>query len=53
MGEIRVLQWSEFSSYQIQVPPEEKSTQWKDLEASLAGRTSAVNDAETALLKAK
>lgn len=37
---------------EAEVPPEEKSTQWKDLEASLAGRTSAVNDAETALLKA-
>uniref|UniRef100_A0A8D3AZV5 MICOS complex subunit MIC60 n=1 Tax=Scophthalmus maximus TaxID=52904 RepID=A0A8D3AZV5_SCOMX len=31
---------------------EEKSAQWKDLEATLADRTSAMNDAGTALLKA-
>uniref|UniRef100_A0A8C4DWT8 MICOS complex subunit MIC60 n=1 Tax=Dicentrarchus labrax TaxID=13489 RepID=A0A8C4DWT8_DICLA len=31
---------------------EEKSAQWKDLEAALADRTGAVNDAETALSKA-
>ncbi|XP_037316790.2 MICOS complex subunit MIC60 [Pungitius pungitius] len=37
---------------EAEVPPQEKSTQWKDLEAALADRTSAVNDAETALLKA-
>uniref|UniRef100_A0A3Q1FY19 MICOS complex subunit MIC60 n=1 Tax=Acanthochromis polyacanthus TaxID=80966 RepID=A0A3Q1FY19_9TELE len=30
----------------------EKSAQWKDLEAALANRTCAVNDASTALLKA-
>uniref|UniRef100_G3Q7P7 MICOS complex subunit MIC60 n=1 Tax=Gasterosteus aculeatus aculeatus TaxID=481459 RepID=G3Q7P7_GASAC len=38
---------------EAEVPPPEKSSQWKDLEAALADRTSAVNDAETALLKAK
>lgn len=37
---------------EAEVPPEEKSAQWKDLEASVADRTSAVNDAGTALLKA-
>ncbi|XP_068450686.1 MICOS complex subunit MIC60 isoform X2 [Clinocottus analis] len=35
---------------EAEVPPEEKSTQWKDLEAALADRSSAVNDAGTALL---
>jgi len=39
--------------YQIQAPSEEKSAQWKDLEAALTGRTCSVNDATTALLKAK
>lgn len=53
MAKIIILQWSDFSSCQIQVTPQEKSAQWKDLEASLADRGSAVNDAETALLKAK
>ncbi|XP_032410603.1 MICOS complex subunit MIC60 isoform X5 [Xiphophorus hellerii] len=33
-------------------PSEEKSTQWKDLEAALADRTTSVNDAKTALVKA-
>ncbi|XP_043982781.1 MICOS complex subunit MIC60 isoform X7 [Gambusia affinis] len=33
-------------------PSEEKSTQWKDLEAALAERTTSVNDAKTALVKA-
>ncbi|XP_054879604.1 MICOS complex subunit MIC60 isoform X1 [Poeciliopsis prolifica] len=33
-------------------PSEEKSTQWKDLEAALASRTTSVNDAKTALVKA-
>ncbi|XP_038554758.1 MICOS complex subunit MIC60 [Micropterus salmoides] len=37
---------------EAEVPPQEKSAQWKDLEAALAERTSAVNDAGTALLKA-
>lgn len=37
---------------EAEVTPQEKSAQWKDLEASLADRGSAVNDAETALLKA-
>uniref|UniRef100_A0A8C2WSS9 MICOS complex subunit MIC60 n=1 Tax=Cyclopterus lumpus TaxID=8103 RepID=A0A8C2WSS9_CYCLU len=37
---------------EAEVPPEEKSAQWKDLEAALADRTSAVNDAGTALLNA-
>jgi len=37
---------------EAEVPPEEKSAQWKDLDASLADRTCAVNDAGTALLKA-
>ncbi|XP_004086557.1 MICOS complex subunit MIC60 isoform X2 [Oryzias latipes] len=34
-------------------PPEEKSVQWKDLEAALMDRTSAVTDATAALQKAK
>ncbi|XP_014841723.1 PREDICTED: MICOS complex subunit MIC60 isoform X4 [Poecilia mexicana] len=33
-------------------PTEEKSTQWKDLEAALADRTTSVNVAKTALVKA-
>ncbi|XP_061581986.1 MICOS complex subunit MIC60 isoform X2 [Cololabis saira] len=33
-------------------PSEETSAQWKDLEAALADRTTAANDARTALLKA-
>ncbi|KAF6737381.1 MICOS complex subunit MIC60 [Oryzias melastigma] len=33
-------------------PPEEKSVQWKDLEAALMDRTSAVTDATAALQKA-
>ncbi|XP_051277187.1 MICOS complex subunit MIC60 isoform X2 [Dicentrarchus labrax] len=37
---------------EAEVPPQEKSAQWKDLEAALADRTGAVNDAETALSKA-
>ncbi|XP_047440325.1 MICOS complex subunit MIC60 isoform X2 [Mugil cephalus] len=37
---------------EAEVPPQEKSAQWKDLEAALADRTCAVNDARTALLKA-
>ncbi|KAJ4945681.1 hypothetical protein JOQ06_023360 [Pogonophryne albipinna] len=37
---------------EAEVPPEEKSAQWKDLEASLAERTSAVTAAETALSNA-
>ncbi|TDH07864.1 hypothetical protein EPR50_G00110500 [Perca flavescens] len=37
---------------EAEVPPEEKSAQWKELEATIAERTSAVTDAETALLKA-
>ncbi|XP_019737204.1 MICOS complex subunit MIC60 isoform X1 [Hippocampus comes] len=37
---------------EAEVPPQEKSTQWKDLEACLANRAAAVNDAGTALLKA-
>ncbi|XP_063732828.1 MICOS complex subunit MIC60 isoform X2 [Eleginops maclovinus] len=37
---------------EAEVPPEEKSAQWKDLEASLAERTSAVTSAETALSNA-
>nr|XP_057919682.1 MICOS complex subunit MIC60 isoform X6 [Doryrhamphus excisus] len=37
---------------EAEVPPQEKSSQWKDLEASLANRTSAEEDARTALLKA-
>ncbi|XP_053284727.1 MICOS complex subunit MIC60 isoform X1 [Pleuronectes platessa] len=37
---------------EAEVPPQEKSAQWKDLEAVLADRTCAVNDAGTALLKA-
>ncbi|XP_035856077.1 MICOS complex subunit MIC60 isoform X1 [Sander lucioperca] len=37
---------------EAEVPPEEKSAQWKELEATIADRTSAVTDAETALLKA-
>ncbi|KAF7650773.1 hypothetical protein LDENG_00120620 [Lucifuga dentata] len=38
---------------EAEVPPDEKSAQWKDLEASLAERSSAVNDAGAALLKAQ
>nr|XP_046261407.1 MICOS complex subunit MIC60 [Scatophagus argus] len=37
---------------EAEVPPQEKSAQWKDLEAALADRTCAVNDAGSALLKA-
>lgn len=37
---------------EAEVPPQEKSVQWKDLEAAIADRTSAVNDAGAALLKA-
>lgn len=37
---------------EAEVPPQEKSVQWKDLEAALASRTCAVNDASSALLKA-
>ncbi|XP_059202046.1 MICOS complex subunit MIC60 [Centropristis striata] len=37
---------------EAEVPPEEKSAQWKELEAALVDRTSAVKDAETALLNA-
>ncbi|MED6280581.1 hypothetical protein CHARACLAT_012198, partial [Characodon lateralis] len=33
-------------------PSEDKSTQWKDLEAALADRTTSVNDAKSALFKA-
>ncbi|XP_078117150.1 MICOS complex subunit MIC60 [Sander vitreus] len=37
---------------EAEVPHEEKTAQWKELEATIADRTSAVTDAETALLKA-
>ncbi|KAF3693538.1 MICOS complex subunit Mic60 Mitochondrial inner membrane protein Mitofilin Precursor [Channa argus] len=37
---------------EAEVPPLEKSAQWKDLQATLADRTSAVSDAGAALLKA-
>uniref|UniRef100_UPI0037E9B666 MICOS complex subunit MIC60 n=1 Tax=Semicossyphus pulcher TaxID=241346 RepID=UPI0037E9B666 len=37
---------------EAEVPPQEKSAQWKDLEASLAERNSAVNDATAALSNA-
>lgn len=37
----------------LQVPPEEKSAQWKDLETSLTERNAAVDDAAAALAKAK
>ncbi|XP_070768878.1 MICOS complex subunit MIC60 isoform X1 [Enoplosus armatus] len=37
---------------EAEAPPQEKSAQWKDLEAALAERTCAVNDAGGALLKA-
>lgn len=37
---------------EAEVPSQEKSAQWKDLEAALAERNGAVNDAESALLKA-
>ncbi|XP_028272106.1 MICOS complex subunit MIC60 [Parambassis ranga] len=37
---------------EAEVPPQEKSAQWKDLEAALADRTLAVNDANAAQLKA-
>ncbi|XP_074503922.1 MICOS complex subunit MIC60 isoform X1 [Sebastes fasciatus] len=37
---------------EAEVPPQEKSAQWKELEAALADRTGAVNDAQTALLNA-
>ncbi|KAM9849525.1 MICOS complex subunit MIC60 [Aulostomus maculatus] len=37
---------------EAEVPPEEKSAQWKDLEVSLAERNAAVNDAATALSNA-
>ncbi|XP_029368815.1 MICOS complex subunit MIC60 isoform X2 [Echeneis naucrates] len=38
---------------EAEVPPKEKSDQWKDLEAALHDRTCALNDAGSALLKAK
>uniref|UniRef100_A0A672H0U8 MICOS complex subunit MIC60 n=1 Tax=Salarias fasciatus TaxID=181472 RepID=A0A672H0U8_SALFA len=37
---------------EAEVPPQEKSDQWKELEGALADRTSAENDAREALLKA-
>lgn len=37
---------------EAEVPPAEKSAQWKDLEAALSDRTCAVNDATAALFKA-
>ncbi|CAN9514556.1 unnamed protein product [Ophioblennius macclurei] len=37
---------------EAEVPPQEKSSQWKELEGALADRTSAENDARDALLKA-
>ncbi|XP_039866058.1 MICOS complex subunit MIC60 isoform X5 [Simochromis diagramma] len=37
---------------EAEVLPEEKSNQWKDLEAALADRTTALNDARAALSKA-
>ncbi|XP_049611949.1 MICOS complex subunit MIC60 [Syngnathus scovelli] len=37
---------------EAEVPPQEKSAQWKDLEACLANRAAAVSDAGTALQKA-
>ncbi|KAM9356986.1 MICOS complex subunit MIC60 [Symphorus nematophorus] len=37
---------------EAEVPPQEKSAQWKELEAALADRASAVNDAGAALSKA-
>ncbi|KAK2849552.1 hypothetical protein Q5P01_009386 [Channa striata] len=37
---------------EAEVPPQEKSAQWKDLQAALADRTSAVSDAGAALQKA-
>ncbi|XP_041654089.1 MICOS complex subunit MIC60 [Cheilinus undulatus] len=37
---------------EAEVPPAEKSTQWKDLETALADRNSAVSDAAAALTKA-
>ncbi|XP_069543593.1 MICOS complex subunit MIC60 isoform X1 [Brachyistius frenatus] len=37
---------------EAEVPPEEKSVQWKELEAALTHRTGAVDDATAALLKA-
>lgn len=37
---------------EAEVPPQDKSAQWKDLEAALADRTCAVDDAGAALLKA-
>lgn len=37
---------------EAEVPPPEKSAQWKDLEAALGDRTCAVNEAGAALLKA-
>ncbi|XP_070818825.1 MICOS complex subunit MIC60 isoform X2 [Chaetodon trifascialis] len=37
---------------EAEVPPQEKSTQWKDLEIALSERTCTMNDAAAALLKA-
>ncbi|KAM4586572.1 MICOS complex subunit MIC60 isoform 1-T1 [Fundulus diaphanus] len=37
---------------EAEAPSEEKSTQWKDLETALADRTTSMNVAKTALLKA-
>ncbi|XP_034738729.1 MICOS complex subunit MIC60 isoform X2 [Etheostoma cragini] len=37
---------------EAEVPPQEKSAQWKELEATIADRTCALTDAETALLNA-
>lgn len=38
---------------ETEVPSQEKSSQWKDLEAALNNRTGAVNDARTALVNAR
>ncbi|XP_029917445.1 MICOS complex subunit MIC60 isoform X3 [Myripristis murdjan] len=38
---------------EAEVPPDQKSAQWRDLETALAERRSTVNDAGAALLKAR
>uniref|UniRef100_A0A3Q3W9C1 MICOS complex subunit MIC60 n=1 Tax=Mola mola TaxID=94237 RepID=A0A3Q3W9C1_MOLML len=47
-----ITQHSQKLKTAMEVAPQEKSTQWKDVEAALSDRTCAVNDAGTALLKA-
>ncbi|XP_061643579.1 MICOS complex subunit MIC60 isoform X3 [Phyllopteryx taeniolatus] len=51
-GTVENLQGGMAEDPQIQVPSQEKSAQWKDVEACLSNRVAAVNEAGTALMKA-